>query len=141
MVTEILPEIRETLSAEMYEPTVADQIQRVLYRLEHGERLGRGRLFDGERYCVLGLFANVADLPLDNYNIIYRHYGMVKGVPVNRKELPSEAAALVKQYAPDIRFYDSTFFGINDCLQQYGLKSDVVNAILAAIIRSGILFE
>ena len=41
-----------------YKPTVSDKIQRVLYRLEQGEQLGRRDLYDGNKFCVLGMFAD-----------------------------------------------------------------------------------
>ena len=42
----------------VYEPTVQDKIQRVLYRLDSGEHLFQGRLRHGNSFCVMGLFAD-----------------------------------------------------------------------------------
>lgn len=52
--------IKETETT--YEPTAYDKIQRVIYRLEHGEELISGRLYDGDNFCVLGLFADESGL-------------------------------------------------------------------------------
>ena len=43
---------------EIYEPSAQDKIQRVLYRLDHGEQLSRGQLKQDDNFCVLGLFAD-----------------------------------------------------------------------------------
>lgn len=45
-----------------YEPSVADKIQRIIYRLEQGEELTHSSLFDGKNFCVLGLFADESGL-------------------------------------------------------------------------------
>lgn len=45
-----------------YEPTIADRINRVLYRLEHTENLGYGKLKYGDKFCILGLFADESGL-------------------------------------------------------------------------------
>ena len=58
-----------------YEPSVADKIQRIIYRLEHGEELSIGSLYDGQNFCVLGLFADESGLgewtPVTQYT--HRH--------------------------------------------------------------------
>lgn len=59
----MLTEIKET-----YEPTVQDKIQRILYRLDHGETLIKNALYNGENYCILGLFAEESGLGEWNRN-------------------------------------------------------------------------
>ena len=55
----VIPEVvTETEIVTTYEPTVQDKIQRIIYRLEHGEKLVSGKLYDGKNFCVLGLFAD-----------------------------------------------------------------------------------
>ena len=54
-----LAEIRETVT---YEPTVNDKIQRIIYRLEHGEQLISGCLRKEDNFCILGLFADESGL-------------------------------------------------------------------------------
>ena len=61
MVTVINPPAEiteEDPTALYYEPTVQDRIQRVLYRLDSGERLIDGTLNREGNFCVLGLFAD-----------------------------------------------------------------------------------
>ena len=49
---------QQTPDSDVYAPSVSDRIQRVLYRLDHGEQLGRKDLYDGTKFCVLGMFAD-----------------------------------------------------------------------------------
>lgn len=56
-----------------YTPSVADRIQRVLYRLEHGEKLGSLDLYDGQNFCVLGIFADesgLGDWQYDSHSLV-----------------------------------------------------------------------
>ena len=64
MDTQVITEI------EIYEPTVQDRIQRVLYRLDHGEQLGQKDLYDGQNFCVMGLFADESGLGEWNHRTI-----------------------------------------------------------------------
>ena len=59
MVTAI--EFNKTVDVS-YEPSAKDKILRVLYRLEHGEQLCHGILYNGNNFCVLGLFADESGL-------------------------------------------------------------------------------
>ena len=55
-----LTEINEARTE--YEPSVDDKIQRILYRLEHGEVLISRNLRVKDNFCVLGLFADESGL-------------------------------------------------------------------------------
>lgn len=45
-----------------YEPSVQDKIQRVLYRLDQGEKLIARNLKEHDNYCILGLFVDESGL-------------------------------------------------------------------------------
>ena len=155
MVT--LTEIKEQQITTEYEPSVADKIQRILYRLDHGEELTGGRLYDGSNFCVLGLFADESGL--GQWDVFSNSY--VVGSDSCRSTLNY---AVVEYY--HLRNTDGAFFvdslpehikdelrdklgytvclglmqisGINDDLVDKGINS---NKILADIIRSGVLFK
>ena len=67
-------QIKETIT-EVYEPTVQDKIQRIIYRLEHGEQLCGTVLRNGDNFCVLGLFADESGLGrwIDAYTGVYEY--------------------------------------------------------------------
>ena len=73
----MISKITKTESAQdgssIYEPTAEDQFLRVLYRLEHGEKLIKGDWTDGKNFCVVGLLYEESKLGKWQYN----HYGQV----------------------------------------------------------------
>ena len=54
-MTTVLDPVVESVD---YAPTVQDRIQKILYRLDHGEELTHRVLYNGDNFCVLGLFAD-----------------------------------------------------------------------------------
>ena len=82
MVTITQPQIT---TPEEYAPSVADRIQRVLYRLDHGEELISKVLHDGEKFCALGLFADESGI--GNWDVVTRP-GSSKGYYVFASDNP-----------------------------------------------------
>lgn len=145
--------------SKTYEPSVSDKIQRIIYRLEHGEQLHSNRLrnFDGTRHCVLGLFADesrmghwvgctyVTDdghyLESGLSDQIYQYYGLknrygafsFNDLPENIQE---QLYTLSTAYGDAANYL--TLSIINDYININGKSS--VNDILASIIRSGVIF-
>ena len=140
-------------------PTVQHKIMRILYRLEHGEKLTSNRLrnFDGDKFCVLGLFIDesgmgkwhgstyVTDdghcLEAGLSDSIYKYYGLInKYGAFSYDDLPAEIqeklAVLNDAYGDAANYL--TLSIVNDYISING--KDSVNDILAAIIRSGAIF-
>lgn len=148
IVTDI-PEVKQ----EEYVPSVADKIQRVLYRLDHGEELIRGCLSKKDKFCVLGLFADESGIGTwedrvyveesaayidDNneqldYDQILTYYG-IKPV-FTLENLPDHVISKIRYKFSENEVLSLPF--LNDNL--YG-NADL-NSILADVIRSGAIFE
>ena len=92
-----LIEIRETVD---YEPTVQDKIQRVLYRLEHGEQLCRGYLHIKDKFCILGLFADESGLGEWEVDDQYPHFISYSVIKDDRTKItgPFELWDLISEY-------------------------------------------
>ena len=156
----MLIETKEEQTLDQYEPTVDDRIQRVLYRLEHGETLINNTLFNGENYCILGLFAEESGI--GNWELnrdMYMYF-----VPETNESLGSALPSSVRSYYNFITNYGDFYVGdlptdvieqleffigyigpefslmeINDII--LGTNCDVnLNELLAKIIRSGAIF-
>lgn len=132
-------------------------VQRVLDRLDHGETLNQGYLYNGDKFCVLGLFADECGLGFwqdsgyhfkysdqvllvslntdiaDYYNM--RHYnGLFKA-----KDLPEDVLNKLKSYECHFDYaFNISISGINDELLNKGIDP---NPILADIIRSGVIYK
>ena len=156
----ILTEI-STSTVTTYEPTVADKIQRVLYRLEHGEKLIWGQMHYDGGFCVLGLFADESGLgswePISHgYNVggqvsftrlsdnLLDYYGFnSSGVSLVLSDLPNDLHNKVRclfftnGYYREHGTFDLSF--INDCGRIRAYPH--INQLLADIIRSGVLFQ
>ena len=147
------PEIQTT-----YEPTVADKIQRVLYRLDHGEKLIKISLKSNGSFCVLGLFADESGLgrwessryviddsvAYSSTDDIVNYYGFNDaGASFDVHKLPNDLQNKVRCLLHD--FYDFiirfpvALSTINDLA--VSLKYPHVNQLLADIIRSGVIFN
>ena len=125
--------------------TVVDSINRVLDRLDNGEKLIRGDLTNGNgQFCVLGLFAHEAGL-FELYNIsqkiydaTYDFYGIRRRM--NIEELPTQLYdALHDSPLWILDDDDVALYSINDML--LAECYDDANSILAELIRSGVVFE
>lgn len=153
MLAEI--QIAEPVVVE-YQPTVQDKIQRILYRLEHGENLTHGRMKSYGNYCVLGLFADESgmghwDPGTDAYKIegtlycgnlsesISTYYGLTSETGVFKVlDIPEPILKQLKQKMSGHLGLLSSLSIINDELIIKGYQP---NQILADIIRSGIIFK
>lgn len=143
--------IPDTLEQQDYEPTVADKIQRVLYRLDQGEPLMHGCLRFNDNFCVLGIFADesgighwgdnyrgsMAYLDSDDaqidYGQIFDYYGLKDQFQVN--DLPeSVISKIIYKFGKDDTI---TLPYVND---QLYTNLDL-NSILADMIRSGAIFK
>ena len=160
MVTVI--EVQEQQTLESYEPTVQDKIQRILYRLEHGEKLISKRLKIGDNFCVLGLFADESGLvewstPYQRHREMYKHnylYYEVDLSPdlVEYYNLIDAAGTFYINKVPDeckLKIYNvlgaydyMSLLHLNDKLITTGIYSThYINSVLAAVIRSGAAFK
>ena len=160
------PEIETT-----YEPTVADKIQRILYRLDHGEKLVCGALRDGDNFCVLGMFADESGLGewsretdrayRDRYlvgegpdnistvwlsDVLADYYNLrTGGATFEIGKLPGDIqqklnAYNVKPHTCDVNLISLDL--INDLLlSNNDVSNPEANEILAAIIRTGVIFK
>lgn len=148
-----LTEIAESQTAE-YEPTVSDKIQRVLYRLDHGELLAQGSLKVGAKYCIIGMFMDEHGVDWDKpYHIepILQYYNFKEHMrgEFDIDDLPAVILArLTKLLGIDYvkarqnREGKMSLMSLNDTLITMGtLDSDAINGILADVIRSGVLFN
>ena len=93
------PEIKEVpeyinVESEVYEPSAAVRIQRVLYRLDSGEQLASGYLKHRDNFCVLGLFADESGMG--------DWTGRVKGSP-RRYWLPCRFGRRKTQTSPNFQ--------------------------------------
>lgn len=145
---------------ESYVPSVQDKILRVIYRLEHGETLAQNAMYDGQNFCVLGLFADESDIgfwhvtdSIKGYKVphdfiaftelpkkVKRYYGFVgKCGDFMVKDLPDTTKARVLAAFDDITVNDEmSIMEIND---DPILDPDVIREMLVEIIRSGVLFK
>ena len=160
-----------TLLETTYEPTVADRINRVLYRLDQGELLTGGRLRRDDNFCVLGLFADESGLVEWDTDIQFfpdlrpRYHYAVDGVYYSHTldrhvvelynlanyqgrfdytKAPENIKELIREHMPDIddKFgHYVTISEINDHLLSRSVNPIVMNQVLAAIIRSGVIFK
>ena len=157
-----------TLKEVKYEPTVRDRIQRILYRLDHGEKLYDGRLCYGGKFCILGLFADESGkIEWENETDI-RYNGWVT---LDSMFYESNGEKYVSRLDPElVEYYNLNdalgSFNISDIPEEYrevvtgllvcnvpnlmftndnalrrGYSTEYVNSMLAAIIRSGAIFK
>ena len=142
------------------EQQVSDKIQNILKRLDLGEELIGGRLRKGDQFCIMGLFAEESGL----VNWELSHYGyyravtelsnikMVADLPaelvsyynlINAEgrfdidDIPAEIKEMVMQHTPDaLSLTTINDYGIRDKLDK-----NIINSVLAAVIRSGAIFK
>ena len=83
----------EVQDGSEYEPTAEDKFLRVLYRLEHGEKLIQGVLTDGFNFCVVGLLQEESQLGewqdifySKDVEDVFKYYGIRTFIQL--KELP-----------------------------------------------------
>ena len=137
-----------------YEPTVQDKVQRVLYRLDHGEELVHGNLRINNKFCVLGLFADESGLgrwdkalyrigDSCSNQILYRqlkeYYNLRSGSgSFIVDNLPEDINAKIKTLYP-YHTRSLSLMEINDnVLARHKID---INKLLASIIRSGVIFN
>ena len=149
-----LPVVRQ----EEYEPSIADKIQRVLYRLDHGEELTKGCLRRRDNFCVMGLFTDESGLGewepeaedefesvrpavyVDQnkmqitYKEIFEYYGMKEQFKV--EDLPASVLNRIRYKFPNTHDF-LTLAYLNDNI----FENADLNSILADVIRSGAVFE
>ena len=152
-----------------YEPTAADRIQRVLYRLAHGEELYDGRLRTGEQFCVLGLFADesgqvkwepeIIDRGKGPITLTTMHYIIGDEMYISRLDpslvkyynliddigtfdidnVPVELQNDIKELLPHGNY---NLMRLNDnAIRIQTYTTEQVNSLLAAVIRSGAIFK
>ena len=140
-----------------YEPTVADRIQRVLYRLDHGEQLTHNALKSDDNFCVLGLFADESGIGgwegdayvVGNESnaktlgiILTNYYGFhTCGGSFNVCDLSENLRQTLVDEHILRNNYDDVCMNITLINDYYKLTDEKRNAIIAAIIRSGALFR
>lgn len=153
-----------------YEPTAQDRIQRVLYRLDSGEQLVKGRLRINDNFCVLGMFLD--EFPGGHWNnyrnalsgdSYYNFRNQIDSGSV-QLDLTPEAAEYYGFIDPRGTFeypaipdrdlqniiyrvmtarskFNPSLGLLNDNLIHHPLYGTDVNSILARLIRSGALFR
>lgn len=141
------PKVRDL---DLYEPSLEDKIQRIIYRLENGEKLIRGNLRSSSGdFCVMGLFADESGLGkwgpygqsyhiYDKFSYKYlnaeltNYYGLVSGVGSFKiEDLPEDLQTRMH----DMTRGDSSALAVlNDCF------TPGINQLLADIIRSRAVF-
>ena len=147
-----------------YEPSVADKIQRILYRLDQGEPLAKFGLRHENNYCIMGLFADeskmgywehVSDEEGSRYYHILRrskqrsyifmhpeigdYYSLINQAGTfNIKNLPADLYRDLDNEIGFNTYYSSlsSLVGVNDLASR-----KVVNELLARVIRSGVIFK
>ena len=152
----------------VYEPTVEDRIQRVLYRLDNGEDLCKGYLHFEDKFCVLGLFMDESGLgewildevnsqgfKFDDQNIYYApevlpgeivaYYGFSDDVgQFELNSLPTDLREDIIRLFPTAG-YDrqkiTCLTALNDDLMTHNIDTSKRNDILARVIRSGVVFK
>ena len=149
-----------------YEPSVSDRIQRVLYRLDHGEYLTTGYLRRNDNFCVLGLFADESGLgtwaPYSelghsvNYMQVFDdrvHPSAISSL--HRKimdlyDMKSEMGAFRINTLPeelqDELMQHISGYGRTDLISLARINDKLcdwkgINQLLARIIRSGVIFN
>lgn len=141
-----------------YEPTVADKIQRVLYRLDQGESLSYGMLYNGVNFCVLGIFADESGLghwndccryEIDNdagpltalSDAVRDHYNLTSSNAIfTVNNLPVKLYDALIKYMPDLNErYVICLSEINDTFVDNNEPN--TNLLLADLIRSGVIFK
>ena len=135
--TQIRSEVQES-----YEPTISDRIQRVLYRLDHGEELVFGTLNADDKFCLVGLFGAESGLFGDgmgncsnSYLQIYDLYNIKSHI--NVRALPEVLQKLIRDIYGTCGTVPLPV--INDVLVSQGVEDR--NSIMADLIRSGIIFR
>ena len=162
--TALAPEILESVEVSTYEPTVQDKIQRVLYRLEHGERLISGQLKLNDNFCILGLFTDesgmghwdidyryiidatddIVDLNLTS--VLVKYYGFadpggsfaLSDLPTN--DMQNKVKCLLADGHSRITSDNMVFLSVLNDLGDF-VKYPYINQLLADIIRSGAPFQ
>ena len=156
-MTTLMNHVAEPIDVQTeYEPSVADKIQRIIYRLESGERLTTGSLKCGDHFCILGLFAdesglgewedhiyteNGSKLVTELSNNVSSYYNLHNRLGLfNIYDLPKDLRDIVDVFQP---YRDDTFslMAINDSVQIHENHNIDVNKLLADIIRSGAIFN
>ena len=137
----------------IYEPTVDDKVQRIIYRLEHGEELVKGTLRNRHgNFCVLGLFAEESglgewEMPGQCYNVdgeinfkflnnkLVQYYNFISGIGTFKVDyLPDQVKSELESV---LIGPTSSLATLNDCF--VGSKPGI-NKLFADIIRSGVVF-
>ena len=106
---------------DTYVPTVSDKIQRVLYRLDHGEPLVADWLKHYDNFCVLGLFADESGIGNWNEDCGY----IISDTRCYDLDLPEE---IVSYYG---------FFDTGASFDPTELSNDLQNKIQCLIYESG----
>ena len=149
-----LTEIKESQIITEYEPSVADKIQRILYRLEHGGTIDPFPIKKDDNFCVIGLFVDESDLGYWDINSLYISDSIgperiLTEILVNYYGLRATYGAFFADNLPKYIKNELRNFGVfpyaidtityvNDVLIGKGINP---NKILADIIRSGALFK
>ena len=170
MTTQIIDAPDISTEEVTYEPNVADKIQRVLYRLDHGEQLISGLLKYEDNFCVLGLFADESGLGkwVPKYNLHIETYssndGLIRSSAIlcvfvadyynlrtctgrfNVNSLPEHLQVKLEEHEIeadrdgllDLDYVNDVLVADNVDAGEYNIET---NEILAAIIRSGVIFK
>ena len=153
------PEIQPT-----YEPTVADKIQRVLYRLENDGELISGFFREDDNFCVMGLFADESKIgkwayygdSLFDYLVddqggnpsiikLCEYYNMNElacfELGTLEPDLQNEVRKIMET-SIDFSEADRVIIGLTK-LNDVGVSTgcENINEVLAAVIRSGAVFK
>ena len=153
---------------KIYEPTAKDRIQRILYRLDNGEQLNDGRLCRGDKFCILGLFADESGQVFWEHELLERsgvaffsegmYYRVNDQIYLSRldpslveyynlkdelgsfdiAEIPEEYREIVGNI---ICGSLSCLLFLNDNAIRHGFTTEYVNELLASVIRSGAVFK
>ena len=160
MVSIAEPEIKT------YEPSVSDRIQRVLYRLENGDKLTTGFFREDNNFCVLGIFADESGIGKwyyygdSLYDYLIEDQG---GNPTIDKlceyyNMNEDAMFYLSELEPELATKVSDIIGIGECYEDTLIEQHLIslvrlndigvangsadiNDVLAAVIRSGALFR
>ena len=151
-----VPETTKTTEIETYEPTAADKIQRVLYRLDHGEKLIAHQFRNGDNFCVLGLFADESGLGEWYLDVMNRYrylnctaaldyeiaaYYSIRTLSAGFAycDLPDSVLNMIPTPLQNKSRVSKGLNYLNDKLILNKVSNS--NEILAAIIRSGVIFK
>ena len=146
-----------TESIVVTELTVEDRIQRVLDRLESGEKLGYGLFYDGFKFCVLGMFMDESGLdewrpggyypytyldpdPIHSIGLIVDFYALNHMGKINTLKLSDDIideihGLLGKNYKI------TDLADMNNNLVKYNVDNTKATSILAEVIKSGAVFR